>query len=69
MCGIAGYVSNHFYGTDVIQKMRDSLIKRGPDGYGTYLDEMFGRQIDLAHRRLSVRDLSENGVQPMVSKD
>lgn len=41
------------------------MARRGPDGHGTWTDPD-GRAA-LAHRRLSVIDLSEGGAQPMVS--
>jgi asparagine synthase (glutamine-hydrolysing) len=43
-----------------------SVIRhRGPDAGGEYLDD----QVGLAHRRLSIIDLSEQGNQPMHSAD
>jgi asparagine synthase (glutamine-hydrolysing) len=47
-----------------IQSMADTLKHRGPDDYGTYLDEFVG----LGHRRLSIIDLS-CGHQPMSNHD
>lgn len=44
--------------------MGGSLIHRGPDGEGFYVDGPVG----LAHRRLSIIDLS-TGQQPMFSRD
>ena len=46
-------------------KMADTLTHRGPDDSGVWLDEKAG--IALAHRRLSVIDLSITGHQPMYS--
>lgn len=45
--------------------MRDRLVHRGPDDAGLWLDGAAG--IALAHRRLSILDLSPNGHQPMMS--
>lgn len=45
--------------------MRDSMSHRGPDGAGVYSDG----PVSLAHRRLSVIDLSTAGHQPMCNED
>ena len=45
--------------------MRDILTHRGPDGCGLYINEAIG----LAHRRLSILDLSDMGIQPFSSED
>jgi asparagine synthase (glutamine-hydrolysing) len=45
--------------------MCDTLTHRGPDDSGIWVDESAG--VALAHRRLSILDLSPAGHQPMVS--
>ncbi|HLA34794.1 MAG TPA: asparagine synthetase B, partial [Rhodocyclaceae bacterium] len=45
--------------------MADTLTSRGPDDVGVWLDEACG--VALAHRRLSVVELSAAGHQPMSS--
>ena len=67
MCGVAGFLSLN--GT-VIEKadrfltvLGDLISHRGPDGYGTWVDET--RSVGLAHRRLAIIDLSDNAAQPM----
>jgi len=45
--------------------MSDLLKHRGPDGDGIYVDGM----VALAHRRLAIIDLSEEGHQPMTNED
>ncbi len=45
--------------------MANAISHRGPDEGGYYIDNF----IALAHRRLSIIDLSSNGVQPMKSSD
>jgi asparagine synthase (glutamine-hydrolysing) len=64
MCGIIGIVSSEVINNrDWLQRGRDSLISRGPDDLGEWWskDGFAG----LAHRRLSILDLSNGGHQPM----
>jgi len=68
MCGIAGFLrSPELPERDShpqwLERMGQSIIHRGPDASGTWLDDGIG----LVHRRLSILDLSEAGNQPMVS--
>lgn len=68
MCGIAGILNfdkNRQVDETEVIRMRDSLIHRGPDGAGIFVS----REIGLAHRRLSIIDLSERGHQPFFSPD
>ena len=64
MCGITGFVNNKDNKKEIIKKMADKIAHRGPDGEGYYIDD----NIALAHRRLSIIDLS-TGTQPMYDKD
>jgi len=68
MCGIAGIVECGAGGSRVdvrvLTKMRDTLIHRGPDGSGIFVNPE--RTVGLAHRRLSIVDLA-GGAQPMIS--
>jgi asparagine synthase (glutamine-hydrolysing) len=65
MCGIAGYWREAKSQRDLAVKMAQAIETRGPDDSGSWLDERAG--IALAHRRLSILDLSPAGHQPMVS--
>jgi len=47
----------------VLYRMGEAIAHRGPDAHGEFLDASIG----LAHRRLSIIDLSVDGVQPMQS--
>jgi len=68
MCGICGvcYLDRERPVDEVIlTRMARSLRHRGPDDEGFYLDGNLG----LAHRRLSIIDLSPLGRQPMSNED
>jgi len=62
MCGITGFwnFNDKPVDADVIGAMTETLVYRGPDGSGTYIDG----PLALGHRRLSIIDL-EGGRQPM----
>jgi asparagine synthase (glutamine-hydrolysing) len=68
MCGIAG-----IYGSSVkpdllqLKVLADSIAHRGPDGDGFWLHPTM--PLGLAHRRLSIIDLSNSGAQPMQWKE
>lgn len=66
MCGFTGFIErNSDNSIDIVNKMIDKLYHRGPDDKGIWADEKNG--IFLAHRRLSILDLSPAGHQPMIS--
>lgn len=69
MCGITGFWQvNHFSAENahaVAMSMAEQIAYRGPDDYGIWLDKSAG--LALAHRRLSIVDLSPAGHQPMPS--
>jgi asparagine synthase (glutamine-hydrolysing) len=70
MCGIVGIVSKNNklpVDRDLLQRMRDTMIHRGPDGAGIWISE--NHMVGLAHRRLSIIDLSPSAVQPMSNED
>ncbi|HJW05320.1 MAG TPA: asparagine synthase (glutamine-hydrolyzing) [Rhodanobacter sp.] len=71
MCGLAGFWQRHGGAADTLRQqaraMSLSLRHRGPDDDGVWCDEAAG--IALAHRRLSILDLSPAGHQPMHSAD
>jgi asparagine synthase (glutamine-hydrolysing) len=61
MCGIVGIIGSRASGTTA-ERMAQRLRHRGPDGEGMWS----APGAVLAHRRLSIQDLSEGGHQPMV---
>ena len=68
MCGIAGFCN--FHGAvkmqeENLEKMKQRMLHRGPDAGGSYVSE--DGKVALGHRRLSIVDLSEAGLQPMKS--
>ncbi len=68
MCGIAGFCN--FHGSvkmqeENLEKMKQRMLHRGPDAGGSYVSE--DGKVALGHRRLSIMDLSEAGLQPMKS--
>ena len=67
MCGICGIAFRNpekQVDAEVLHRMNNLLAHRGPDGSGVWTDGNIG----LAHRRLSLIDLSDNGRQPMVDQ-
>lgn len=70
MCGINGIFAYHRAASrpsrEELIATRDYMATRGPDGEGYWSDES-GKCL-LGHRRLAIIDLSEQGLQPMVSQ-
>ncbi|MFK5979964.1 MAG: asparagine synthase (glutamine-hydrolyzing) [Rhizobiaceae bacterium] len=69
MCGFVGVVSPYSqdHDGDMLRRMADTIAHRGPDDSGVWTDASAG--VSLAHRRLSIVDLSSAGHQPMKSAD
>ncbi len=67
MCRISGGLDRggNSLTLQVINDMRDTMISGGPDSGGTYFEE----GVAMAHRRLSIIDLSDSGNQPMFFDD
>jgi asparagine synthase (glutamine-hydrolysing) len=69
MCGIAGIIGRlDDLNLAALKRMSDAIIHRGPDASGTWVSEPDARGWGalLAHRRLSILDLSPAGAQPMI---
>lgn len=68
MCGIYGLIQ---YDGEVdatrLARQRDLLTHRGPNDAGSWLSA--DGRVGLAHRRLSILDLTVAGHQPMTSRD
>ncbi len=71
MCGVAGIHAYHYAANPVdaaeLCHIRDRMEARGPDGAGIWHSD--DRRVGLANRRLAIIDLSDRGLQPMVSAD
>ena len=67
MCGICGIVNHDKKPVtdEEIKIMNDLVIHRGPDDEGYF----FGSNFAMGHRRLSILDLSNAGLQPMHFRD
>ncbi len=69
MCGIAGVFITQDAKSVVesqLVAMRDTMVHRGPDGGEVWLSQ--DRRVGLAHRRLSIIDLSTSATQPMCNE-
>jgi len=64
MCGIVGVAGNfsHDQGLQIVRRMNDSIIHRGPDDQGEWAEDGFA----FGMRRLSIIDIA-GGHQPMWS--
>ncbi|MGH6635578.1 MAG: asparagine synthase (glutamine-hydrolyzing) [Gammaproteobacteria bacterium] len=72
MCGIAGIIDfGAGFGRErlreIVIAMRETMVHRGPDDAGVWVDD--AGMCALAHRRLSIIDLTAEGRQPMDNED
>ena len=71
VCGISGTVvfdqSDFRVTASYIERMRDTMTHRGPDGAGMWIST--DGRVGLGHRRLSIIDLSNAAAQPMPNED
>lgn len=66
MCGISGFCNMPQHWQDTIEQMNKKMYYRGPDAEGVWATE--DKSVVFGHRRLAILDLSENGIQPMLSR-
>ncbi len=64
MCGFVGFSGKLERKKEILNKMMDRIIHRGPDSMGEFIDE----DVALGFRRLSIIDL-DGGSQPMYNED
>ena len=62
MCGICGFFGKKKNKREIVEKMKEKLVHRGPDAQGSFVND----SVALGFRRLSIIDL-EGGLQPMKS--
>jgi asparagine synthase (glutamine-hydrolysing) len=70
MCGICGILASGeslALDEELVTRMHEVIAHRGPDHGGSWIDDE--RRVALAHRRLSIIDLSPAGHQPMSNED
>ncbi len=65
MCGFAGYIGNTEDREKVLTDMMNTIIHRGPDSSGMFIDETAA----LGFRRLSIIDITSSGDQPIHNED
>ncbi|MDD4844714.1 MAG: asparagine synthase (glutamine-hydrolyzing) [Anaerotignum sp.] len=63
MCGICGFTGRLATSEEILEKMKNRIIHRGPDSGGSYIDE----GMSMGFRRLSIIDL-EGGHQPIYNE-
>ncbi|MCG8970593.1 MULTISPECIES: N-acetylglutaminylglutamine amidotransferase [Streptomyces] len=67
MCGLSGEIRFDGRRPDLaaVRRMSDRLAARGPDGHGLWSQGA----VALAHQRLKIIDLSDQGAQPMTDAE
>ncbi|MEF9946426.1 MAG: asparagine synthase (glutamine-hydrolyzing) [Lachnospiraceae bacterium] len=65
MCGFTGFVGKVDHPEQVLENMMNTIVHRGPDSEGKFLDE----EAALGFRRLSIIDISATGDQPLYNED
>ncbi len=70
MCGIAGWISTNSsrpIRREILERMRERIAHRGPDGAGLWIDS--DSRVGLGFRRLAIIDLAPQANQPMSNED
>ena len=67
ICGAVGITDEFQVSPEVVARMRDTMVHRGPDDAGAV--NLSEQRVALGHRRLSIIDLSTAGRQPMSNED
>lgn len=69
MCGFVGFTGSIVNRNEVLKKMADRIIHRGPDMEGFHISGEGAAAVNLGFRRLSIIDLSTVAGQPMYNED
>lgn len=69
MCGICGYICDDILENGILREMNNTMQHRGPNDNGIWEKKFSHFAVGLAHRRLSIQDLSMLGHQPMFSDE
>jgi asparagine synthase (glutamine-hydrolysing) len=70
MCGIAGFITRDPAAHALTDRMTSALLHRGPDDGGVAAVSCAGSPAgSVGARRLAIRDVSQAGHQPMISRD
>jgi asparagine synthase (glutamine-hydrolysing) len=69
MCGFVAVVSRTRIAPATLDRMRDRVAHRGPDGGQSWIERLDDSWLGFGHRRLSIIDLSHAADQPMFSRD
>ena len=66
ICGIRAFSDSFACDDELVVRMRDTMVHRGPDDAGAWTDAR--GNCALGHRRLAIVDLSAAGHQPMANE-
>jgi asparagine synthase (glutamine-hydrolysing) len=67
ICGIVGLDDGFPVSEEIVRRMSDTMVHRGPDAEGAL--HRPAERVALGHRRLAIVDLSPAGRQPMSNED
>jgi asparagine synthase (glutamine-hydrolysing) len=67
VCGIVAWGAGVRCDEETVDRMRETIVHRGPDGRGSFVSP--DHRVALGHTRLSIIDLSQAGHQPMANEE
>ena len=69
MCGLVALISSRPIEAGILDRMRDRMAHRGPDGSGSWIGTTGTGHVGLGHRRLAILDLRATANQPMFASN